>query len=743
MSWITVVWSMNAAACLTLAAFYCVVWCKQRENWVHLVFSVSAVAAAAIAAFELAMMHAQTAGQYEALLRWIHVPVWVLILSFVMFVRLYLHAGRPWLAWSICGLRTLVLILNFIFTPNLNFQQITRLRQFLWWGGEVISVPIGVANPWGTLSSVSLLLLLVFFVDATITVWRRGNRRRALFVGGSMIFGAILAFHVPLVIWGIIEVPFFLCFAYSGIVAAMGYELSNDMARTVQLARELEASDKRLNLAADSADLGLWEWDIVRNEIWITDKGRALFGFGGSEKLDFDRFRSRLHPEDRESVLNVVENSLRTGAEYRSEYRVVLPNGQLRWIAGRGHVECNGDGQPVRMRGASLDITQRKQAEEQLRMSEATLRESKEHIDLATKAAGLVVWTWDIPRDEVWLSSKDRALFGFSQGEKLTAERILSVVHPEDRQLVRQLSEDALRTGREIENQYRVLLPDGRVRWVTRLGRIEFDADGKPLRERGILMDISKGKHAELEAARQRHDLAHLARVTTLGELSSSLAHELTHPLASILSNAQAAQRFLDGDDVDLKEVSEILNDIVTEDERAGEVIHRLRSLLKKGEPQKYCDVNLNEVVQDVLKLVRNDLINQNVTAETDLAQNLPSIIGDRVQLQQVLLNLVLNACEAMADCASSERQLFIASKLEKSAVQVSVTDRGGGIPEKKIEQVFERFFTTKKEGMGLGLSICRSIIDAHEGKIWATNNADCGATFYFSLPIDRQEGRH
>ena len=420
----------------------------------------------------------------------------------------------------------------------------------------------------------------------------------------------------------------------------------------------------------------------------------------------------------------------------------MLPNGQLRWIAGRGHVECNGDGQPVRMRGASLDITKRKQAEEQLRMSEATLRESKEHIDLATKAAGLVVWTWDIPRDEVWLSSKDRALFGFSQGEKLTAERILSVVHPEDRQLVRQLSEDALRTGREIENQYRVLLPDGRVRWVTRLGRIEFDADGKPLRERGILMDISKGKHAELEAARQRHDLAHLARVTTLGELSSSLAHELTHPLASILSNAQAAQRFLDGDDVDLKEVSEILNDIVTEDERAGEVIHRLRSLLKKGEPQKYCDVNLNEVVQDVLKLVRNDLINQNVTAETDLAQNLPSIIGDRVQLQQVLLNLVLNACEAMADCASSERQLFIASKLEKSAVQVSVTDRGGGIPEKKIEQVFERFFTTKKEGMGLGLSICRSIIDAHEGKIWATNNADCGATFYFSLPIDRQEGR-
>jgi two-component system sensor kinase FixL len=251
------------------------------------------------------------------------------------------------------------------------------------------------------------------------------------------------------------------------------------------------------------------------------------------------------------------------------------------------------------------------------------------------------------------------------------------------------------------------------------------------------IVDITERKQAELEAARQRHDLAHLARVTTLGELSSSLAHELTHPLTAILSNAQAAQRFLDGDDVDLSEVREILKDIVTEDQRAAEVIHRLRRLLKKGEPQNYCDdVDLNEVIRDVLKLMRNDLINQNVTVDTDLAQNLPAVIGDRVQLQQVLLNLVLNACEAMTGNDSSKRQLLIASKMTKSAVRVSVTDHGGGIPEQKMEQIFERFFTTKKKGMGLGLSICRTIIDAHRGKIWAANNADHGATFHFRLPI-------
>ena len=311
MSWITIVWSMNAAACLTLAGISLLVWCKQRENWVHLVFSASAVAAAAIAAFELAMMHCETVGQYEALVRWIHVPTWVLIVSFVAFVRLYLHAGRPWLAWTICGLRTLVLILNFIFTPNLNFRQITGLHHFSW-GGEIISVPFGIANPWGLLSSVSLLLLLIFFVDATITVWRRGDRRRALFVGGSMIFGAILAWHVPLVIWGIIEVPFFLCFTYSGIIAAMAYELSNDMAQAADVARQLQASEvnlretqERMELAASAAELGMWMWDIARDEIWITDKGRALFGFAPSEKLDFDRFRSVLHPEDREGCFRL------------------------------------------------------------------------------------------------------------------------------------------------------------------------------------------------------------------------------------------------------------------------------------------------------------------------------------------------------------------------------------------------------------------------------------------------------
>jgi hypothetical protein len=317
MSWITVVWSMNAAACLTLAGVYLLVWSKQSREWANLAFSVTAIAAAAIAAFELAMIRAGTASQYEALIRWIHLPVWVLVVSFVSFVRLYLRAGRARLAWSIYVLRTLILILNFILTPNINFRRITALRHFTWWGGETISVPVGIANPWGLLSLVSLVLLLIFFVDATIAVWHRGDRRRALVIGGSMTFGAIVSWHVPLVIWGIIDVPSFLCFAYSGIVAAMAYELSYDLLHAAQIARRLQVSEadlretqQRIELAANAAELGMWIWDIVDDQVWITDKGRSLWGFEALEKLDFDRFRSRLHPEDRESVLQVVAHCL-------------------------------------------------------------------------------------------------------------------------------------------------------------------------------------------------------------------------------------------------------------------------------------------------------------------------------------------------------------------------------------------------------------------------------------------------
>ena len=733
MSWITIVWSMNAAACLTLATIYLLVWSKQRERWAYLVLSCNAVAGAALTAFELWLLRAQSAEEYAEILRWTQLPVWSLIVTLVVFVRLYLRAGRLWLAWSVCSARTLALILNFVFIPNLSYRQITGLRQVAWWGGETVSVPVGVTNPWILVAQLSLVLLVIFFVDATITAWRQGDRQRALVVGGALIFFSALAIgQVVLVVWGIIQVPFLACFSYLGLIAAMGYEVSIDMLHRAKLSRQLQASEadlhearERMELAANAADLGMWMWDVPRDDIWITDKGRALFGFGASEKLDLDRFKNVLHPEDRQRVLEALENTLRTGADYEAEYRVMLPQGQLRWIAGRGQVEFDRDGQPVRLRGAALDITKRKQAEEQFRLV----------VEAAPSAMIMVNTEGSI----TLVNTQAEAIFGYTrqeligrQIETLVPERFRSH-HMEYRH---GYFDDARARPMGAERELFGLRKDG--------SEVPIEIGLNPIHTaEGLLVlasiiDISERKQAELDAARQRSEMAHLSRVTTLGELSGSLAHELNLPLGAILSNAQAAQRMLANGGIDVAEFREILNDIVSENKHAAEVIRRLRLWLQKGEVQ-HQSLRINKVVRDVLKLIRTDLITQNVTVDTELARNLPTVTGDPVQLQQVLVNLVVNACDAMADCDTHERRLRIRTGLENGGgpVIVSVTDRGGGIQVKEVEQMFEPFFTTKAKGMGLGLSVCRTILAAHRGKLWATNNPDRGATFHFALPKD------
>ena len=377
MSWITVVWSINAGACFVLAAIYFVVWCSQRDSWLHLLFSCSAVAAGVVGLIELAMLHGNTVEEYAALIRWIHVPVWVLTLSFVAFVRLYLRAGRAWMAWSIYGLRTLVLIVNFILTPNINFRTITSLRHFSWWG-EMVSVPVGVPNPWGLLSNVSLLLLLIFCVDATITVWRRGDRRRALVVGGSMILGGIVAWHVPLVIWGVIDVPFFLSFAYSGIVLAMGSELSDDMFQAAQLAHKLERSEQRLNLAADSANFGVWEWDLHKDEISVTPSRPDFWGLPTAGEIRFEHFISRVYVDDRDRIRQALKDAIEQRRIYDAEFRIVFPDGRVRWITARGTVQANKKGTPALMLGVSLDVTARKQAELQAQQQRGELEQLRQ-----------------------------------------------------------------------------------------------------------------------------------------------------------------------------------------------------------------------------------------------------------------------------------------------------------------------------------------------------------------------------
>jgi two-component system, LuxR family, sensor kinase FixL len=721
MSWITVIWSMIASACLTMAAMHLFIWCRRRQAWGSLLLALSAVATIGLAVTEVWMMRSATTTQFASAVRWYHVPVWALALSLVGFVRFYLRAGRPWLAWTVLALRTLVLAINFIVTPNLNYREITSLQHipFL---GESISVAQGVPGQWIWVGYVTLALFVYFIADAFVTVWRRGDRRQAVLICGSTIlFVAVGMIDSFLVYWIELPMPFIGSWFYMGLVIAMGYETSRDVLRAGQLAGDLQDSEYRMALATETAHLGVWMRDIARSEVWASDSWRRLFGFGSTESLDVESILQRLHPDDREAVRLTQSRILAGDGRYDIEFRVLLPDGQVRWIATRGGVTRANSGKSTRVHGVSIDITQRKQAEERFR--------------LAVEASPNAMVMVDREGHIVLLNTQAESVFGYSREELLGRSVELLIPDPHRsthagyrQQYLQAPSMRAMGVGRDLHGRRKdgseVLLEVG-------LNPIKMP-DGMAVL--ASIVDISARRRGETEMAQQRNELAHLSRVTMLGELSGSLAHELNQPLMAILSNAQAALRFLERDPGNLDEVRQILLDIAEDDKRAGEVIRRLRSMLKKDDV-RHVPLDVNEVVRDVLKIIHSDLINRKVTVSTDLAADLPAAMGDRVQMQQVVLNLIMNGCDAM-DGTSGERRLELrTAMLPEGDIEISVTDRGSGIPPEDLEQIFAPFVSTKSDGMGLGLAVCLTIVNAHGGRLWATNNTDRGATFHVTLP--------
>src|SRR5438067_2777003 len=369
------------------------------------------------------------------------------------------------------------------------------------------------------------------------------------------------------------------------------------------------------------------------------------------------------------------------------------------------------------------------------RHAELSLSESEDRVALAADAAQLGVWEINAATNKVWVSDKVRDLFQITPGTDVDYAAFHERVHPDDRPLRDSAIKRAIETKDGYEIEYRILLPDGTVRWISGRARCMSDGDGRSTRLLGVSMDVTERKQAEKEAMEQRDELFHLSRVATLGQLSGSLAHELNQPLGIILSNAQAAQHMLAGDNPDLPELREILADIVGENLRAGEVITRLRALLKRGET-RLLPLALNAVIEDVLHLLRSDLVARGVTAESKLAERLPDLAGDKVQLQQVVLNIITNACDAMAENLQKDRILRISTNLQSDSVRVSIEDQGRGAPGGDVSRIFQPFFTTKSHGLGIGLSICRSIIAAHQGRIWAESNGTRGTTLHLQLQV-------
>jgi two-component system sensor kinase FixL len=602
--WPTVVWLLVASSSLTLGVIHLWIGIRQprRDN---LWFGLTAVSNAAIAGFELALMRSATPQHAGDLIRWIHVPIFFYVASFVLFVRSYFGAGRAWLAGAAITVRGIAsLVVNFLRSPNLNYVSITGLRRISFLRGSV-SVPEGVISSWTRLGELSSLLLLAFLVDATVTVWRRGDRRRAALVGGSVLFCVVVgAFSTALIHRHVFEAPYIISLPYFLLLGVMSNELTRDVANASELARDLREqtnvlheADQRLDLAAESADLGFWSLDTQTGRMWMTPKGRTLRGYDENERLDMDRFLSSVHPEDREKLRRLIDNAAKESGSFELEYRLHLPDGELRWISVRGAGE----------RGAA-------------------------HV-------------------------------------------------------------------------------------------------------RGVSIDVTRRKNAETESRQREVELAHLSRVAVLGELSGSLAHELNQPLTAILSNAQAASRMMAQGTDTPEEIQEILSDIIAEDKRAGEVIRRMRGLHKKGEVRAE-PLDLAEIAGEVVRLLHSDLLSRGVTVSTEFEKGLPRVQGDRVQIVQVLLNLITNGCDAMDERSSEDRVLLLrAARQNGDLVQVSVADNGSGIDPAELERMFEPFVTTKSTGLGLGLAVCRTIVGAHGGRIWATNNADRGAAFHFTLP--------
>ncbi|HME05793.1 MAG TPA: ATP-binding protein, partial [Bryobacteraceae bacterium] len=363
------------------------------------------------------------------------------------------------------------------------------------------------------------------------------------------------------------------------------------------------------------------------------------------------------------------------------------------------------------------------------RLAEAALRESEQRMSLAVSASNFGIWIRDFVRNEIWASDKWRELFGFTSSQRLELDCILQRLHPEDREAIRQALAKAVAGGGRYETEYRLMLPDGGMRWIASQGCVEFDAKGQPVLMRGSSRDCTAQKQAEQETLLLRQEIAHVGRVTMLGQLASSLAHELNQPLGAILRNAEAAELFLQTDQPDLEEVRAIVADIRKDDQRAGDVIDRLRALLKRRQLDPR-PLLLSELVDEVLTLTRADSTTRRVGVEIDVPRDLPLVRGDRIHLQQVLLNLLLNGMDALTDVADGERSLTVRARSAGSGfVEVAVGDNGHGIPAEKLGRLFEPFFTTKAQGMGLGLPISRTIIEAHGGRIWAENNAERGAT--------------
>jgi PAS domain S-box-containing protein len=490
---------------------------------------------------------------------------------------------------------------------------------------------------------------------------------------------------------------------------------------------QLRESEERFRIVADAAPVLIWMSGVDKlctffNKPWLEFTGHSL------EQETGNGWAEGVHPDDLQKCLKIYAEAFDARKPFVMQYRLRRYDGEYRWLSDQGVARYDSNGKFAGYIGSCLDVTE-------LMKKEEALREFEERVVLAAEAAHLGVWEMDPATNELWMSDSARTLFQFDSEIRVDHAAVQNRVHPEDRALRDSAVKDAIETQGGYEIEYRLLLPDGTLRWMTSRGRYLTRKNRRGARLIGVSRDITPRKLAEAEALQHREELGHLSRVAAMGELTASIAHELNQPLSGITSNASAGQRFIDRGDVDLGELRDLLGDIMTDGRRAGDVIRGIQSMVKKGVPTRQ-RVNLNDLVMNVARIVNPNAMLQSCKVETLLEPDLPAIEADPIQLQQVLLNLVINSFDAMRDTPLSRRKVVIVTERNADdAIRASVRDYGVGISEEARGRLFDHFFTTKAQGLGMGLAIVRSIVESHGGTIAAENVEGGGALFYFALP--------
>ena len=504
------------------------------------------------------------------------------------------------------------------------------------------------------------------------------------------------------------------------------YGTSTDIDDRKRVEEALRASESQLRQVVDSIP-GLVCTMSLAGEIATLNK-QLLEYFGKTpEDLKNWRMTDAVHPDDLPRVVTAFDLAIRTGAPYEVEHRCRRADGVYRWFQVRALTVQDKDGQNAGRYVLLTDIDDRKRAEEELRHSEALLAESQR----LSKTGSFM---WRVATNEITWSEQLYDIFEFDEGAPLTFEKAYSRVHPDDIQPLQEAVERARRDGSNIDHEHRLLMPNHSVKYLNIVAHAARDKGGL-LEYIGAVQDVTRRRISEEALNKARSEIAHVSRVTSLGAMTASIAHEVRQPLSGIITNASTCLRMLAADPPNVDGARETAQRTIRDGNRMSDVITRLRALFSKKEPTTE-SVNLNEAVLEVIALSIVELQKNRVMLRPELADNLPLITGDRVQLQQVILNLLRNGSDAMSTVEDRPRLLVIRTGRDESdRVRLTVQDAGVGFDPQVADRLFDSFYTTKGDGMGIGLSVSRSIIESHHGRLWATLNDGPGAAFSFSIP--------